>query len=86
MPSVLSELLPERDDLVGADMLVSRIHGRLGNGLGLASRVVRAVRPPPAARYILDGVSCTGVVVGEDGPCDRTYAMMWHEDGLVIEV
>jgi hypothetical protein len=38
-----------------------------------------------AAMYILDGVSCTGAVVGEDGPCDRACALMWHEDWLVIE-
>ncbi|HEU0031234.1 MAG TPA: GNAT family N-acetyltransferase [Kofleriaceae bacterium] len=35
--------------------------------------------------YILEGVHCTGAVVGKDGPCDRACAVMWHADWLVVE-
>jgi len=35
--------------------------------------------------YILDGLHCTGAVVGDKGPCDRACALMWHEDWLIVE-
>jgi hypothetical protein len=38
-----------------------------------------------AAIYILDGLHCTGAVLGERGPCDRGCALMWHEDWLHVE-
>jgi CelD/BcsL family acetyltransferase involved in cellulose biosynthesis len=40
---------------------------------------------PRAPIYILDGLHCTGAVVGERGPCDRACAMMWHADWLILE-
>lgn len=38
-----------------------------------------------AAVYILDGLHCTGAVLGDKGPCDRACALMWHEDWLILE-
>jgi len=38
-----------------------------------------------AAIYILDGLHCTGAVVGDKGPCDRACSLMWHEDWLIVE-
>jgi hypothetical protein len=35
--------------------------------------------------YLLKGLHCEGVVVGEDGPCDRGCRLLWHEDWLRIE-
>ncbi len=35
--------------------------------------------------YILDGLHCSGDVVGDKGPCDRACALMWHQDWLVVE-
>jgi CelD/BcsL family acetyltransferase involved in cellulose biosynthesis len=35
--------------------------------------------------YILDGLHCSGAVLGDRGPCDRGCAMMWHEDWLHVE-
>ncbi|HEX3478968.1 MAG TPA: GNAT family N-acetyltransferase [Kofleriaceae bacterium] len=35
--------------------------------------------------YILDGLHCTGAVLGDRGPCDRGCALMWHEDWLLVE-
>jgi CelD/BcsL family acetyltransferase involved in cellulose biosynthesis len=35
--------------------------------------------------YVLDGLSCTGAVLGERGPCERGCALLWHEDWLVLE-
>jgi hypothetical protein len=37
------------------------------------------------AIYILDGLHCTGAVVGDKGPCDRACSIMWHEDWLIVE-
>jgi CelD/BcsL family acetyltransferase involved in cellulose biosynthesis len=37
-----------------------------------------------AAIYILDGLHCTGAVVGDKGPCDRACSIMWHEDWLIV--
>jgi CelD/BcsL family acetyltransferase involved in cellulose biosynthesis len=37
------------------------------------------------AIYILDGVHCSGAVVGDNGPCDRACSLMWHEDWLIVE-
>lgn len=41
--------------------------------------------PTRAAIYILDGLHCTGAVLGARGPCDRGCALMWHADWLLIE-
>src|SRR5215468_6779771 len=35
--------------------------------------------------YILDGLHCSGAVLGDRGPCDRGCAMMWHEDWLHVD-
>ena len=35
--------------------------------------------------YILDGLHCSGAVLGERGPCDRACALMWHEDWLHVD-
>jgi hypothetical protein len=35
--------------------------------------------------YILDGLHCTGSVVGDRGPCDRGCRLLWHEKWLRIE-
>lgn len=35
--------------------------------------------------YILEGLHCTGAVMGDRGPCDRGCALMWHEDWLHVE-
>jgi CelD/BcsL family acetyltransferase involved in cellulose biosynthesis len=35
--------------------------------------------------YILDGLHCTGAVLGARGPCDRSCSLMWHRDWLYLE-
>jgi CelD/BcsL family acetyltransferase involved in cellulose biosynthesis len=35
--------------------------------------------------YILDGLHCTGAVTAARGPCDRSCALMWHQDWLNLE-
>ena len=35
--------------------------------------------------YVLDGLHCTGAVLGTKGPCDRACALLWHGDWLVID-
>jgi CelD/BcsL family acetyltransferase involved in cellulose biosynthesis len=35
--------------------------------------------------YILDGLQCTGAVTAARGPCDRSCALMWHQDWLNLE-
>lgn len=47
----LGEVLPrscQRADIIGAHTLVERIRGRLRQGLGIKSGILRALRPPPA--------------------------------------
>jgi len=41
--------------------------------------------PTRAPIYILGGLHCTGAVVGDQGPCDRACALMWHADWLIVE-
>jgi hypothetical protein len=35
--------------------------------------------------YLLEGLHCTGAVLGEDGPCDRGCRLLWHKDWLGLE-
>jgi hypothetical protein len=35
--------------------------------------------------YLLEGLYCTGAVIGEDGPCDRGCRLLWHQDWLRLE-
>jgi hypothetical protein len=41
--------------------------------------------PPRAALYLLEGASCEGTVHGDDGPCQRACALMWHADWLRLD-
>ena len=36
--------------------------------------------------YILEGLHCTGAVLGSEGPCDRACSLLWHADWLRIEL
>lgn len=35
--------------------------------------------------YLLDGLYCTGVALGDDGPCERACRLLWHADWLEFE-
>jgi len=35
--------------------------------------------------YILEGLNCSGAVLGPDGPCDRGCRLLWHEAWLNLE-
>jgi hypothetical protein len=35
---------------------------------------------PRAPMYMLEGLACSGAALGEDAPCDRACAMLWHAD------
>jgi hypothetical protein len=35
--------------------------------------------------YILEGLQCSGQVLGPKAPCDRRCSILWHEDWLVRE-
>lgn len=39
----------------------------------------------PQPVFILDGLRCSGDVLGKRGPCDRACALLWHRDWLLIE-
>jgi hypothetical protein len=39
----------------------------------------------PRPIYILEGLSCTGSVLGSDGPCDRACPLLWHADWLELD-
>ena len=34
---------------------------------------------------ILEGLHCTGAVLGSDGPCDRACRFLWHTDWLEVD-
>ncbi len=38
-----------------------------------------------AGIYILGGLHCGGAGMGARGPCDRSCALLWHEDWLILE-
>jgi hypothetical protein len=42
-------------------------------------------RAPPHPVYILDGLHCSGGILGSLGPCDRACRLLWHADWLEIE-
>jgi hypothetical protein len=35
--------------------------------------------------YILEGLNCSGSVLGNDGPCHRACRMLWHRDWLELD-
>ena len=40
---------------------------------------------PAQPVYLLEGLRCTGAVLGTKGPCDRACALMWHRDWLLLD-
>ena len=40
---------------------------------------------PRGPVYLLAGAGCSGMQLGEAGPCDRRCALLWHRDWLVLE-
>jgi hypothetical protein len=35
--------------------------------------------------YLLEGLYCSGTVLGDNGPCERGCRLLWHKDWLDIE-
>ena len=69
--------MPEMARYAGARFRIERrIERVLEHGQRLAT---------PGPIYILEGLRCTGDVLGADGPCDRACHLLWHADWLVIE-
>ncbi|HEU4732114.1 MAG TPA: hypothetical protein VFT22_29670, partial [Kofleriaceae bacterium] len=61
-----------------------------GKRFAIASQLTRVFEydrwiAPRATIYILDGLSCSGALTGDRGPCDRACALLWHEDWLHVE-
>ncbi len=48
------------------------------------SRVLEYDRSLETSRpvYLLDGLRCTGAILGKDGPCDRDCLLLWSADWL----
>jgi len=42
-------------------------------------------REPPHPIYILEGLHCTGAILGSDGPCDRACRLLWHADWIELD-
>ncbi|HEX7840739.1 MAG TPA: GNAT family N-acetyltransferase [Kofleriaceae bacterium] len=62
----------------------------VGKRLAIASKLTEVFEydrwtQTRAPIYILDGLHCTGAVVGKRGPCDRACALMWHADWLHVD-
>lgn len=43
-------------------------------------------KEPRGEWYVLDGVRCSGQVLGGDGACDRNCAFLWHRAWLEMDV
>lgn len=41
--------------------------------------------PPRGPVYLLEGAFCVGRELGDEGPCDRACALLWHGDWLTLE-
>jgi CelD/BcsL family acetyltransferase involved in cellulose biosynthesis len=41
--------------------------------------------PPRARVFMLEALHCSGTSFGDDGPCHRACALLWHEDWLELE-
>jgi hypothetical protein len=39
--------------------------------------------PARFAVYILEGLACSGAVLGSNGPCHRRCSILWHKDWLI---
>lgn len=66
------------------------MYGHAGRRFRIRRKVERVLDlgrylPARSPVYILEGLHCTGAVVGEDGPCDRACRLLWHEDWLRLE-
>jgi hypothetical protein len=35
--------------------------------------------------YLLEGAFCSGAALGDDGPCERACALLWHGDWLRLD-
>ena len=80
----------DADDRCDGILFMPEMAGYAGRRLPVYKKVTRVWGPGvygPAARpvYLLDGVFCSGEVLGEDGPCDRACRILWHEHWLRIE-
>ena len=58
---------------------------------GMRFRVTRRIQSvfecgqyvvPRSPIFILEGLRCSGAVLGRRGPCDRACAILWHPDWL----
>jgi hypothetical protein len=59
----------------------------VGQRFRVAKKVERVVESgePATTRhpfYILEGLQCSGAVLGSRGPCDRACSILWHADWL----
>lgn len=66
--------MPEMYAFAGREL---RVHKRLTESFEL-DRAVAVAQPI----YILDGLHCSGAVLGDAGPCDRACRLLWHGDWL----
>jgi hypothetical protein len=71
------EFMPEMAQLAGRRFAIAE-------ALRLVYEYDRWVETPRPF-YILEGVHCSGSVPGEPGPCDRSCALLWHEDWLLLD-
>lgn len=61
-----------------------------GQRLPIVGQLARAFEhdrwiAPRQTIYLLGGAACDGAACGDDGPCDRACALLWHKDWLYLE-
>ena len=79
-------LLDRRDGL----MFMPEMARYVGTRVGIVRQLSRVFEydrwtEPPCPVYILEGLHCTGAILGSDGPCDRTCPLLWHADWLELD-
>lgn len=81
------DLLGQREGLMFMPEMARYAGARVGIVLQL-SQVFEygRWREPPHPIYSLEGLHCTGGILGSDGPCDRACRLLWHSDWLELDV
>jgi hypothetical protein len=79
--------LDERGRTAGLQFM-PEMYAHAGRRLRVLARldsVYELDRAVPVAQpiYVLDGLYCSGAILGEAGPCDRGCRLLWHGDWLI---
>jgi hypothetical protein len=74
----------------GGLMLMPEMYGYAGKSFRVARKIERVWEgncyvPVSQPVYMLEGLHCSGAILGADGPCERGCRLLWHADWLRLE-